>query len=108
VIAAFFAFFAMMVQEGAADRGLADAFAGAGFDVEAAASRAEHDLMGALRELLTRAQQAGVVRDDIDIADVKALIEGCLARERPAADTRARDRMIAIVCQGLRASHASA
>src|SRR5262245_23519028 len=105
---AFLAFFAYLVEQGAANRGLADALAGAGFDIEAAASDAEHDLMAALGELLGGAQRAGVVRADIDTADVKALIEGCLARERPAADPRALDRMIAIARQGLRASHASA
>jgi hypothetical protein len=33
---------------------------------------------------------------------VKALLVGCLARERDAADAAARQRMIAIVCEGLR------
>ncbi|HEX6673892.1 MAG TPA: TetR/AcrR family transcriptional regulator [Actinomycetes bacterium] len=100
--AAFFDFFAAMVGEGAANRALADALAGAGFDVEAAASRAEHDVMGALRDLLARAQQAGAVRDDVDAADVKALMVGCLARERPGGDPGAVDRMVAVVREGLR------
>jgi AcrR family transcriptional regulator len=103
--AAFFEFFTAMVEEGATNRGLADAFAGAGFDVEAAASHVEHDVMGALRDLLGRAQRAGAVRADVDVADVKALMVGCLARERPTADARARARMIAVVCEGLRPSH---
>jgi AcrR family transcriptional regulator len=103
--AAFFEFFTSMVEEGATNRGLADAFAGAGFDVEAAASRAEHDIMGALRGLLGSAQRAGAVRADVDVADVKALMVGCLTRERPTADAHARARMIAVVCEGLRPSH---
>jgi AcrR family transcriptional regulator len=103
--AAFFEFFTAMVEEGATNRGLADAFAGAGFDLEAAASRAEHDVMGALRDLLDHAQRAGAVRADVDVADVKALMVGCLARERPTADARAR--MIAVVCEGLRPGTAS-
>ena len=105
---AFLAFFAYLVEQGAANRGLADALAGTGFDIEAAAADAEPDLMAALGDLLDAAQQAGMVRDDVDTADVKALIQGCLARERPAADPAALDRMIAIACQGLRARHASA
>jgi hypothetical protein len=36
--------------------------------------------------LLTRAQRAGAVRGDIDAADVKALITGCLTRTPGAAD----------------------
>lgn len=101
---AFFDFFAFMVQEGAVDRGLADALVGAGFDIEAAASGAPNDVLAALRELLASAQRAGAVRADVDAADVKALMAGCLARERGGgADAAARDRMIAIVCEGLRA-----
>jgi AcrR family transcriptional regulator len=100
--AAFMEFFALLVAEGAANRGLAEALAGAGFDLEAAASGADHDIMGALRGLLARAQRAGAVRDDVQIADVKALLAGCLARERDAADAAGRDRVIAIVSQGLR------
>jgi hypothetical protein len=51
---------------------------------------------------LARAQTAGEVRADVTNADVKALVVGCLARERQPADPAARQRMIAIVCAGLR------
>jgi AcrR family transcriptional regulator len=104
--ASFVEFFSLLVAEGAANRGLAEALAGAGFDLKAAASDAEHDIMGALRDLLVRAQRAGTIRDDIEMDDVKALLEGCLARERAAADAAARDRMIAIISRGLRAGPA--
>jgi AcrR family transcriptional regulator len=53
--AAFFSFFAAIVAEGAANRGLADALAGAGFDIKTATSEPEHDVMGALGGLLCRA-----------------------------------------------------
>jgi AcrR family transcriptional regulator len=97
---AFFAFFGYMVTEGATNQGLAQALAGAGFDAEAAASGADDDVMAALRDLLVRAQQAGQVRDDVDVADVKALIVACLAR--PDTDPDARTRMISITTAGLR------
>jgi AcrR family transcriptional regulator len=100
--AAFRSYFTFMVEEGAVDHALADALVGGGFDIEAAAARSEHDIMGALRQLLTAAQQAGSIRADVDTADVKALIAGCLARERGHADPTARRRMIAIVYDGLR------
>jgi AcrR family transcriptional regulator len=96
---AFTEFFASMVRDGAVDQGLADALTGAGFDIGAAADTAEHDVMGALRGLLERAQQAGAVRQDVDVDDVKALVTGCLARGR---DDAARDRMLAIAEAGLR------
>lgn len=98
--AAFFEFFAVMAQTGADNRALADALAGAGFDVEAAASSAEQDLMGTIGDLLARAQEAGAVRSDVDVADVKALLVGCNAR---AGDAATLDRMIAIAVAGLRA-----
>ena len=99
---AFFEFFALVVEEGAANRGLAEALTGAGFNFDAAALSEGVDIMGTLGGLLARAQQAGAVSGDIDTSDVKALIAGCLARTSGTADTAARDRMVRIACQGLR------
>ncbi|SDU84348.1 TetR/AcrR family transcriptional regulator [Jiangella alkaliphila] len=99
---ALFAFIRFMVAEGATNRGLADALAGAGFDVEQAAAGTGLDLTDALSDLLVPAQAAGTVRADVGAADVKALIEGCLARERGGADPAARDRMLAVTVRGLR------
>lgn len=98
---AFFGFFAYMVAEGATNLGLGEAFVGAGFDVEAAASSVENDLMGTLAAMLADAQRARAVRKDVDVADIKALIEGCMARHRQATDTKARDRIVSVVCDGL-------
>jgi AcrR family transcriptional regulator len=104
--AAFMEFFSLLVAEGAANRGLAEALAGAGFDIKAATSGrgtgGEHDIMDAFSGLLARGQQAGQLRADVDMADVKALLEGCLSRERESADPAARERMVAIVGHGLR------
>jgi AcrR family transcriptional regulator len=101
---AFFSFFAAIVAEGAANRGLADALTGAGFDIKTAVSGPEHDVMGALSGLLARAQQAGSVRHDIDTADVIALVTGCLARESDSQVPAARDRLISVIREGLRPS----
>jgi AcrR family transcriptional regulator len=98
--AAFFGFFALVVHEGAAHRGLAEALAGAGYDVEAAGERAGFDVPGRLHDMLARAQQAGAVRTDIQDADIKALMMGCLVRD--GADAAGLDRVIGVVCQGLR------
>jgi AcrR family transcriptional regulator len=96
---AFFTFFAAVVREGAANRGLAEALAGAGYDLDSAAVRAGYDVTGRLRDLLARAQQAGAVRPEIDDADVKALLAGCLAR---GGDGATLDRVVTVVCDGLR------
>ncbi|MFB4283365.1 TetR/AcrR family transcriptional regulator [Nonomuraea sp. MTCD27] len=99
---AFFAFFAAMVGAGAANKGLVDALAGAGFDFEAVAAESRYDVMGAWQALLEGAQRAGTIREDADIADVKALLTGCIDRERHAPDPSARARMLTIVRHGLR------
>jgi AcrR family transcriptional regulator len=97
--AAFFEFFSLVIAEGSANLGLAEALAGAGFDFE---NRGGLGVMGALNDLLARAQRAGAVRADVDAMDVKALISGCLARAPKTADLATRDRMISIARQGLR------
>ncbi len=99
---AFFRFFAILAHESAAHKGLAEALAGAGYDLETAAAHAGHDVSGRLRDLLVGAQQAGAVRTDIDYADVKALMAGCLAREGGNTDGTALDRIITVIGEGLR------
>ncbi|MEU5783858.1 TetR/AcrR family transcriptional regulator [Micromonospora lupini] len=101
---AFFTFFAELIREGADHRGLAESLAGAGFDIESAAVEAGSDVSGRLHALLKAAQHAGAVRDGITFPDVKALMSGCLAREADPTDVGARDRVIAVVCDGLRAT----
>jgi AcrR family transcriptional regulator len=99
---AFFGYIAATVDEGAVNRGLADALSGAGFDMAAAAQRGGYDIGAVERELLDRAQAAGAVRGDVDTADVKALITACLTRERGAAAPPPRRRMLDIIRAGLR------
>jgi AcrR family transcriptional regulator len=101
---AFFTFFATLVREGAANRGLAEALAGAGYDLETAAADAGLDVTGGLRDLLGRAQAVGAVRGDVDYADVKALMTGCLTRvDGSGGDAAALERVTAVACDGLRA-----
>jgi AcrR family transcriptional regulator len=103
---AFFRFFGALVHAGAANRGLAEALAGAGYDLDAAGAEAGYDVSGRLRALLTRAQAAGAVRPDIRYADLKALMVGCQAHPAGNTDAAALDRIIAVVCDGLRATRA--
>jgi AcrR family transcriptional regulator len=100
--AAFFEYFALLVTEGAANLGMAEALMGAGYDLDAACLRNGFDLKGALNDLLARAQRADAVRPDVNGDDVKALMTSCLYRTPTQADPAARDRMIAIATQGLR------
>jgi AcrR family transcriptional regulator len=100
---AFFAFFSLLVTELAADRGLVDALAGAGIDLEAATADAGHEVIAELGALLERAQEAGAVRRDVHATDVKALMMGCLADgSEPPGEALAR--RIDVIRAGLRAS----
>jgi hypothetical protein len=72
--AAFFEYFALLITEGAANLGMAEALMGAGYDLDAACLRDGIDLKGALDGLLVRAQRAGAVRADVNGDDVKALM----------------------------------
>jgi AcrR family transcriptional regulator len=92
----------MVLQWGATDRGLADALAGSAVDIETAMPDAEGAFLGVLGGLLRAAQKAGTVRRDIDVADVKAILVGCLAMQ--ASNPDAAERLTEVVLDGLRAS----
>jgi AcrR family transcriptional regulator len=92
----------MVLQWGATDRGLTDALAGYGIDIETAMPEAEGEFLGVLGELLKAARDAGTVRRDVDVADVKAILVGCLAMQ--AANPDAAQRLTEVVLQGLTAS----
>jgi AcrR family transcriptional regulator len=98
---AFYRFIEVMALEGAQNRGMGEALAGAGFDVQAAAAGADQDLMGAWNGLLTHAQAAGAVRADVTIDDVKAMIIGCAFRDDPDPGQAAVRRMLSVIKAGL-------
>ena len=102
-VGALFSFLSQLVNEGADKRDLADALAGAGIDVKAAAGTLKHDLEEAVGQLLTRAQAGGSIRSDISIADLMGLVAGtCMTAERFGGDEGSASRMLAVVCDGLR------
>ena len=101
--AAFYQFIDVMAVEGARNRGIGDALTGAGFDIQAAAGRADQDLMGMWSSLLASAQAAGEVRADINVDDVKTLVMGCCkASKDPDASQAATRRLVSVVAAGLR------
>ncbi|MUL81803.1 MULTISPECIES: TetR/AcrR family transcriptional regulator [unclassified Mycolicibacterium] len=94
----------MVLQWGAADRGLVDALAGLGIDVNSVAPEAEAEFLGMLGDLLAAAQRAGTVRSDVTVPDVKALLVGCQAMQSYNADVA--ERVTDVVFDGLRAARA--
>jgi AcrR family transcriptional regulator len=96
--AAFFGFLGRMGQEAAAKRDLPDAIA-----VDGALQDAMRDAVGVL---LHRAQQAGAVRPDVTMSDLFMLLKGLMRSlqdvPQGAAGDAQRDRVIAVVMDGLR------
>jgi AcrR family transcriptional regulator len=92
----------MVLQWGATDRGLSEALAGSGIDVETVIPEAEGDFLGMLGDLLRAAQKAGTVRRDVDVPDVKAILVGLQAMQ--SYSDEAAQRLTDVILDGLRAS----
>ena len=90
----------MVLTWGATDRGLSEALAGVGIDVEKAMPEAEREFYAMLGDLLRAAQAAGVVRRDVSAPDVKAVMVGLQAMQ--TYDDEAAKRLTDVVLDGLR------
>jgi AcrR family transcriptional regulator len=101
---AFFRFLERLVHLGSVKRDLIEALATSGVEYQESLGGAKKALGTALGKLLARAQRAGAVRKDATVPDVFALIHGPFAvMARHNGDEAARARLLAIVCDGLRA-----
>jgi AcrR family transcriptional regulator len=94
--AAFFGFLVRVRQEAAAKRDLPDAIANTGSLQEA--------LHAELEGLLRSAQEAGAVRADIGPQDLITLVKTVLTGIKDCPDPAVRDRVFAVMLDGLRAS----
>jgi AcrR family transcriptional regulator len=92
----------MVLESGATDRGLAESLAGLGIDIKAAVPEAEEAFLGLVGDLLRAAQNAGTVRRDVDVPDVKALMVGAQAMQ--SYNSEAAARLTEVVLDGLRTS----
>lgn len=100
--AALFDFLREMVLEwGASDHVLVDALAGRGVDVHTVAPDADRAARALLGEMLAAGQQAGTVRADLGVPELKAILAGCQAIG--AYDGAVAARATAVVMDGLRA-----
>jgi AcrR family transcriptional regulator len=90
----------MVLQWGAADRGMVEALAGIGIDVNEAVPQAEEDFLSMLGELLRAAQHAGTARADVGVPEVKTLLVGCQAMQGYNADLA--ERVTDVALDGLR------
>jgi len=100
---AFFAFLRQFARQASNKRDLFDALGDAGVDVKARCASQFAQLERGIDGLLHRAEAAGAVRDDITTNDVIGLVAGaCMATERSGIDAGCFERMVEIVCDGLR------
>ncbi len=90
----------MVLQWGAADRGLVEALAGVGIEINAAVPEAEEDFLSLLADLLRAAQEAGAVRLDVGVSEVKTLMVGCQAMQGYNAELA--ERVTEVALDGLR------
>ncbi|MDP9168388.1 MAG: TetR/AcrR family transcriptional regulator [Actinomycetota bacterium] len=97
---ALFAFLRELVRSSATDHGLFDALAGYGMDVAAATSEAEAAFLAVLGELLTAAQDAGTMRADVGVPEVKALLVVCKSSQDYGPGVA--DRVTQVIADGLR------
>ncbi len=90
----------MTLTWGATDRGLSEALAGVGIDVQRAMPEAEGEFFSMLGDLLRAAQKAGVVRRDVSVPDVKAILVGLQAMQ--SYNDESAKRLTDVVLDGLR------
>jgi transcriptional regulator SbtR-like protein len=101
---AFFAILARILEEGAVKKDFLDALAGTSSEVALAVAALKEDVHAGFELLLKRAQRAKAVRKDVNIREVLALATGTLAAsKRLGVDAPGRERLLAIMRDGLRA-----
>ncbi|HUO48064.1 MAG TPA: TetR/AcrR family transcriptional regulator [Acidimicrobiales bacterium] len=84
-------------------RDLADALGAAGIDIKAKAGGKFDELRRLVELLLSRAQDAGAVRRDLDADELFVLVHGtCSAASSAGRDRESTRRLLSVVCQGLR------
>jgi AcrR family transcriptional regulator len=104
--AAFFGHFTRIVESSTQKKALADVLADAGIDPKAGMTHIARDMRTAIEALLTRAQRAGAVREDLHMPELMALLAAtCMAAERNQWSPELRTRTLALVFDGLRPHH---
>ncbi|GAA5613138.1 TetR/AcrR family transcriptional regulator [Streptomyces platensis] len=102
----FFRFLSSVVRLAVRNKALCDALEEAGAGRFEPSPGVGQNFDDALEVLLRRAQEAGDVRLDVGITELRALLVGCLSMERAVPETgpggAAPGRMTALMCDALR------
>ncbi|WP_329251636.1 TetR/AcrR family transcriptional regulator [Actinoallomurus sp. NBC_01490] len=103
--AALFTLLSRMMSSGAENVAVKSALVAAEFDLRTAAPEVAADLTRQVADLLDRAHAAGVVRDDLTVDEVMALVAGAFAAIRHAGAETSRERsahIAQLILDGLR------
>jgi AcrR family transcriptional regulator len=102
---AFFSFLRTFAGKVSNKHDLIDALGAKGIDIKSRCSAMAEDLESGVEAMLRRAEDAGAVRDGITTKEVLGLLIGvCQASDHSKLDDASRQRMMDVVCDGLRAS----
>jgi AcrR family transcriptional regulator len=103
--AALFTLLSRMMATGAENVAVKSALVAAEFDLRTAAPDVAADINRHVADLLDRAHAAGVVRDDVTVDEVMALVAGAFAAIRHAGAETSRERsahLAQLILDGLR------
>jgi AcrR family transcriptional regulator len=102
--AALFAFLRHFASQASAKHDLFDAMGAAGFDIKSQCAETVDDMKRAVDRLVARVKAAGDIRSDVGSEEILGLIMGtCQAAQNSGLDDAASQRMIDIVCDGIKA-----
>jgi AcrR family transcriptional regulator len=99
---ALFEFVGRIASEASSKRNLVDALSGAGYDIKATSSECKAAFEETFQVLLSRAQTAGLVRKDVQAADLMGLVMGACTAATYDGNDCSQARMLAVVFAGLR------
>jgi AcrR family transcriptional regulator len=100
---ALFSFLREFAQQASVKQDLSDAMSAAGIDIKSACSVKLDEMMRGIDLLLTRAKSSGAVRLEVSNEEVMGLIVGaCKAARYSELDEAICQRMVEIVCDGIR------
>lgn len=101
---ALFACLRHLAGEATAKHDLFDAMNSAGIDIKSSTTAKMGELTSAIDVLVTRAKAAGAVRSDVATAEIMGLVVGaCKTSGQDAREGDCAQRMVEIVCAGIRA-----
>ena len=100
---AFYAFLRTFAGKVSMKHDLVDALGAAGIDIKSQCAVTVGDLEAGVDRMLSRAEAAGAVRKGVTTQEVIGLVVGvCQAADWSKPDEASRNRMVDIVCDGLR------